>query len=135
MQAQDSRAKVLLIVGEEQIGSDLSDALESLGYSVTDVITSVDRPLRDGPDISAEIVILDLELKAGLDPIAAGQLIRTRCDRPVIYLADDADQAKRVALLGAGSPYVMWPFLPYCLHDAIQEVIASCKVSVDPVYQ
>lgn len=122
-----------MIVEDEQLGSDLLDTLEALGYSMTNVITSVDRPLRDGADISAEIVIVDLELKADLDPITAGQLIRTRCDRPVIYLADDSDQAEKVVLLGAGSAYVMWPFLPHCLHDAIQEVLEPCEMPVGQI--
>ena len=119
-----AQQKVLLIVEGAEIGNDLADTLETLGYTVADILTSAKPPLESGYDLEADIVVLDLQVKNTPDPVGAGQLISRRWSRPVIYLADDTEQADRVIRDGYGSLFVMWPFPPAVLDTAIHESLA-----------
>ena len=113
--------RVLLIVDGAEIGNDLADTLETLGYTVADILTSAKPPLESGYDLQADVVVLDLQVRDTADPIGAGQLISRRWNRPVIYLTDDTRQSDRVTRDGCGALFVMWPFPPDVLDTAIQE--------------
>jgi DNA-binding response OmpR family regulator len=115
----------LLIVEQAEIGNDLADTLEILGYTVTDILTSAKPPLESAYDLEADVVVLDLQVKDTADPVGAGRLISRRWERPVIYLVDDTQQADRVSRDGCGALFVMWPFSPDVLDTAIQEGLAS----------
>ncbi len=116
--------RVLLIAEHAEIGNDLADTLEILGYRVTDILTSADQPLEVGYDLEADVVILDLQVKGALDPVGVGQRIRLRWSRPVIYLTDNSEQADEVSRDGCGALFVMWPFPPDVLDTAIQQALS-----------
>ena len=125
-----AQQKVLLIVEGAEIGNDLADALETLGYTVADILTSAKRPMESDYDLEADVVVLDLQVKDTPDPVGAGQLISRRWNLPVIYLTNDTEQADRVIRDGRGALFVMWPFPPAVLDTAIHESLAR-KVRLD----
>lgn len=120
-----AQQRVLLIAEHTEIGNDLADTLEMLGYRVTDILTSAERPLESDYDLEADIVILDLQVKGAVDPVGVGQRIRGRWSRPLIYLTDDTKQADAVSRDGCGALFVMWPFPPEILDTAIQQSLSS----------
>jgi DNA-binding response OmpR family regulator len=119
-----AQQRVLLIAEQAEIANDLADTLEALGYEVADILTSAKQPLESDYDLEADVVLLDLRVKDTDDPVAVGQLISRRWNRPVIYLADDAQQADQVSRNGCGASFVMWPFPPAVLDSAMQESLA-----------
>lgn len=123
--------RVLLIAEHAEIGDDLADTLEILGYSVTDILTSAERPLESDYDLDADVVILDLQVKGTADLVGVGQRIRGRWGRPVIYLADNTEQAHLVSRDGCGALFVMWPFPPAVLDTAIQQSLSTQKLLRD----
>ena len=125
--------RVLLIVDGTEIGNDLADTLETLGYTVADILTSAKQPLERGYHLEADVVVLDLQVRDTADPIGAGQLISRRWNRPVIYLTDDTQQSDQVTREGCGALFVMWPFSADVLDTAIQESLARIARSGDYV--
>jgi len=119
-----AQRKVLLIVEGAELGNDLADALETLGYTVADLLTSAKPPMESDYDLEADVVVLDLQVKDTPDPVGAGQLISRRWNLPVIYLTNDTEQADRVIRDGRGALFVMWPFPPAVLDTAIHESLA-----------
>jgi hypothetical protein len=115
----------LLIVEQTEIGNDLADSLELLGYSVVETLTSAELPPDRSCSLEADVVLVDLEVEGEADPVAAGRLVRERWNVPVVYLANDARQAKRVIREGDDVPYVMWPFPSCALNDAIEQVLTA----------
>lgn len=75
-------------------------SLESLGYAIDDILTSEQPPLEGAFQLNAGVVIVDVELKGGLEAIQAGRLIGARWGRPIVYLVDDVQQADRVDGVG-----------------------------------
>lgn len=122
-----SIARILLLVEGDQIGLDLGDLLETLGYSVDDILTSASVVFAKDFQFKSDLVVVDLELQPEIDPIEAGRLIEARWLCPIVYLADDVQQANRVAELGGGAPHVMWPFAPGPFDEAIQTALGRCS--------
>lgn len=126
--------KVLLLIAEELIGADLEDTFEILGYSVTEVLTSLGRPLDGDYELDAHVVVIDLELQGRLDPIQVGRRIRERWNRPIVYLTDNLDQAERVAQFGDGARNVMWPFVAQALDDAVQAALRAGQTTAETTH-
>jgi DNA-binding response OmpR family regulator len=122
-----------LVVEHLQIGNDLADALEILGYQVTDILTSAGQLLESGSNFEADVVVLDLQVQDEGDLVGAGQLIHERWNRPVVYLTDDVQQADCVNRAGCGALFVMWPFHPEELDTAIQESLNLESIAAGPV--
>lgn len=119
--------RILLVVEDDLIGRDLADSLESLGYSVDDILTSELAPLEEDFRLRSDVVLVDLELRGEIEPLEAGLLIGARWHRPIVYLVDEVQQADRVTQLGAGAPHVMWPFVPGVLDQAIRSALVKCS--------
>ena len=85
--------RILVVEDEELIAESLSLALESLGYEVIAVLSSGEEAVAQTEQTHPDIVLMDIRLEGDIDGIEAAEIIRGRCDVPLIYLTGYADDA------------------------------------------
>ena len=115
------KASILIVEDEEIIAQDIWEMLEQLGYHVLAVADSGEKALKIVAETGPDLVLMDIELKGGMDGVAAAHQIRRHFDIPVVYVTGSADEktlqrAKVTAPLG----FVVKPFKIRDLHSSIE---------------
>ena len=83
-----SRIRILIVAGDEGVRAELRASVSSLGHPVCGAVGCAREALANAERCSPELAVLD----CGLDE-AAAERIRSRCDIPVVVVADAADEA------------------------------------------
>ena len=115
------KASILIVEDEESIAQDIWEMLEQLGYHVLAVTDSGEEALKKIAETGPDLVLMDIQLKGGMDGVAAAHQIRRHFDIPVVYVTGSADKktlqrAKVTAPLG----FVVKPFQIRDLHSSIE---------------
>jgi len=88
-----SKIKVAIVEDDFIISHDISANLQELGYEVTGIYESGTEAIagirRDTPDI----ILMDINLKGGIDGIETTEIIRNTWDIPVIYITGSTDRS------------------------------------------
>ena len=114
-------ASILIVEDEESIVQDMWEMLEQLGCQVVGVADSGEEALRKIAESSPDLVLMDIQLKGGMDGVETSDQIRRRFDIPVVYVSGAVDnktlqRAKETAPLG----FVVKPFRKKDLHSSIE---------------
>lgn len=115
------KARILVVEDEGLVAAQIRETLEGLGYDVPAVAATGANALERLSEIEPDLVLMDIQLKGGMNGIEAAQRMRARLDVPVVYLTAFSDtetleQAKLTDPLG----YVLKPFDERSLHATIQ---------------
>lgn len=113
--------KVMVVEDDRIIAGHIQVTLNSLGYSVTALVSSgeeaVKKAVRDNPDI----VLMDIVLKGEMDGVEAASLIRSRLGIPIVFLTAFSDQKiLERAKLTEPFGYLIKPFEDRELHSVLQ---------------
>src|SRR3954447_17041452 len=93
MSAQARRASVLIVEDEGIVAQDLQHTLADLGYDALPVVSSGEEAIAYAGEKCPDIVLMDIQIKGGLDGIQTADILKKRFDLPVVYLTAHADEA------------------------------------------
>ena len=118
--------KILIVEDELIIATDLGDILESLGYEVCGDAISAREALELINEQSPDLVLLDIQIKGGMDGIELAGIIRSEFRIPFIFLTSHADastlqRAKEVKPYG----YIVKPFQEKNIRAAIEIALGN----------
>lgn len=104
-------SRILIVEDERIVARDLRDSLEGLGYEVVDIVSTGEKAIESAGSSGADLVLMDIILKGGVDGVSASREIRNRYDIPVVYLTAHTD-IKTVDRVKETEPYgyVVKPF-------------------------
>jgi diguanylate cyclase (GGDEF)-like protein/PAS domain S-box-containing protein len=85
--------RILIVEDESIVALDLANSLETMGYSVVGRVARGLDAIQSAVDLRPDLVLMDIHLKGEMDGIEAAEVIRARCDIPIIFLTAHADAA------------------------------------------
>jgi PAS domain S-box-containing protein len=119
-----AQARILVVEDERIIALDIKKCLEGLGYSVPALAASGAEAVQRAAETRPDLVLMDIQLKKGMDGIAAARQIRMRFDIPVVYLTSYADEATlERAKLAEPFGYLLKPFAQRELHTTLETAL------------
>jgi PAS domain S-box-containing protein len=115
------KARILVVEDEGLVAAQIKETLEGLGYTVPAVAATGAAALERLAEIEPDLVLMDIQLKGGMNGIETAQRMHARLDVPVVYLtafsdSETLEEAKLTDPLG----YVLKPFDERSLHATIQ---------------
>jgi signal transduction histidine kinase len=112
---------ILIVEDENIVALDMRMRLESMGYSVVDIVDSGSLAVERAAALRPDLVLMDIKLKGDRDGIDAAGQLRERTEVPVIFVTAFTDErtlerAKRASPYG----YIVKPFHERELRIAIE---------------
>jgi PAS domain S-box-containing protein len=116
-----TNARILVVEDERLVATDISQCLRQLGYEVIATAVSAVDALRQAVRKTPDLVLMDIQLKGGIDGVQAAEALHERIDIPVVYLTSFGDnetveRAKHTFPAG----YVLKPFDDRSLKIAVE---------------
>ena len=113
--------RILVVEDGLIMAHDIEARLRKMNYDVVGIAGSGDEAVRKAKDLSPDLVLMDVNLKGGVDGIHAAELIRGRADIPVVYVTGYSDdQTLRRARATDPFGYILKPFEERELHGTIE---------------
>jgi diguanylate cyclase (GGDEF)-like protein/PAS domain S-box-containing protein len=105
--------KVNILIGENELifPPDIQSSLEREGYVVVGHINTAESAIQLAGDLHPDLVLMDIDLKGGMDGVEAARQIGARFDLPVVFQAASPDPTVLARALQAqpygyiGKPY------------------------------
>lgn len=111
MPVNPDRPRILVTEDEVIVARDISTQLAAMGYEPVGIASDADEALRMTQELHPDLVLMDIQLGAGMDGISAAGLIRTRHQIPVVFLsAYSAEDILHRAKLTEPFGYILKPF-------------------------
>ncbi|HEY9597303.1 MAG TPA: ATP-binding protein [Cyanophyceae cyanobacterium] len=125
-------AKKILIVEDELIPAyDLSENLEYLGYSVTEIVDSGEAAIQQVRENPPDLILMDIKLKGEISGIQAAELIHEHDDIPIIYLTAYSDETTLTqAALTSPYGYLTKPIKPEDLRATLSIALSRHEEDV-----
>lgn len=123
--------KILIVEDEMIIAANISLQLTELGYEVIGILPRGEEAFAHIKEEMPDIILMDIQLKGGLDGVETAQLIQVKYDIPIIYLtANNNDSHFDRAKETHPYAFISKPFKNLDLQRAIEltvEIIAAEK--------
>lgn len=116
-----AKARILVVEDELLVATDIAECLQQLGYEVAATAVSAVDALRQAVRKTPDLVLMDIQLKGGIDGVQAAEALHERIDIPVVYLTSFADSEtveRTKHTFPAG--YVLKPFDDCSLKIAVE---------------
>jgi PAS domain S-box-containing protein len=132
-----AKAKIMIVEDERITAEDLKGALENVGYTVVDLISSGEDAVEKAGKLRPDIVLMDIRLEGEMDGIKAAEEIREHYGMPVIYLTaySDVNTVQRAKItepsgyiLKEPFGFIRKPFEESELHTAIEITLYRHKI-------
>ena len=81
-----TNASILIVEDEQIVAMDIRNTLENNGFVVTGQTDRGDESIKKAGDLHPDLVLMDINLRGGVDGIEAAIQIRAQFDIPVIFL-------------------------------------------------
>lgn len=122
--------KVLIVEDEGVVALDITQELESAGYSVVGHVVSGEAAVAKAGELRPDIVLMDIHIQGEMDGIAAAEQITSRFNIPIIFVTAHADEATlQRAKLTRPYGYVIKPFEPNELRANIEIALHRYKAA------
>ncbi len=120
---------ILVVEDESIVSMDIQDRLRRLGYTVAGAASTGRDAIIKAEKLKPALVLMDIQLKGGMDGIEAAEEIRRGHDIPVIFLTAFADTATlaRAKLTGPFG-YITKPFEEKDLRTSIEIAINNHRM-------
>ena len=124
-----AKSKIMIVEDEWITADDIRMSLQSLGYTVSSVVSSGEEAIKKAEGDRPDLVLMDIVLKGEMDGIEAASQIRSCYNIPIIYLTAYADEkilerAKITEPFG----YIVKPFVNEDLKIAIEIALYKHRV-------
>ncbi|AFZ25510.1 PAS domain S-box [Cylindrospermum stagnale PCC 7417] len=115
----------LLIVEDEFIlAVNLQESLETLGYTVIDIVDSGEAAIEKATELLPDLILMDIRLRGEMDGIQAAEQIWNRLQIPIIYITGHSDKSTvERATLTLPFGYILKPIKEQELYVAIQTAL------------
>ncbi len=125
----ETRTKILVVEDERIVGEDIKRSLESLGYSVTQVVSSGQDAMAAIDQTRPDLILMDIVIQGDLTGIETADRIRSSYDIPVVYLTAYADD-KTLERAKITEPYgfILKPFDDRELHSIIEMALYKHQI-------
>ncbi len=124
-----AKSKIMIVEDEGITADDIRMSLQSLGYTVSSVVSSGEEAIKKAEGDRPDLVLMDIVLKGEMDGIEAASQIRSCYDIPIIYLTAYADQKiLERARITEPFGYIVKPFVNEDLKIAIEIALYKHRV-------
>jgi signal transduction histidine kinase len=125
------RPTILVVEDEMIVARDIQLQLEVLGYQPVGHATQGEQAVALCAALRPDLVLMDIQLKGGMDGIAAAQAIRTQFALPVVFLtAFASDDILARAKLTSPYGYIFKPFAERELRTVIEMALYKHQTEV-----
>lgn len=87
-----SATRILIVEDEQIVALDIEMHLRKYGYSVVGMFASAEEALRELPNLTPDLVLMDIKLQGRMDGLEAASRIKDDFGIPVILLTANADE-------------------------------------------
>ena len=121
--------KILIVEDEAIVAEDIRNSLQSLGYTISAVVSSGEEVITKIEEDKPDLVLMDIVLKGDIDGIEAASQIHSRFNIPVVYLTAFADK-KTIERAKLTEPfgYIIKPFEDRELHTTVEMALYKHKM-------
>jgi two-component system, response regulator PdtaR len=118
---KNKKMNVLIVEDEIIIALDLKFTVENLGFSISGIFSSGEESIAKVPDISPDIILMDIKLNGKIDGICAAIKIYNKHNIPSIFLTAYNDE-KTIKKMNKSDLFysISKPFSEYELSDTIK---------------
>jgi len=121
--------KILIVEDEIIVADYIRKILQYKGYSVPSIASSCENALKEIEDKNPDLVLMDIELKGGMDGIETAKIIHSRFNIPVVFLTADSDENfLEQAKITEPFEYIIKPFNERDLHANIEIALYKHKM-------
>lgn len=125
--------KILIVEDEAIVSLDIKNALEKLGYEITNRVTNYTDAIQSVKNNIPELIFMDINLKNSKDGIETAEDILTVQYIPIIYLTAYSDEETiSRAILTDPVGYVIKPFKREDLQIAVKLGMSKVKSRENP---
>ena len=96
--------KILIVDADERGAAKLTECLDGLGHSVCGVVACGRQAMATAGNTRPDLALVDLGLDGEVTGVAAGELLASRFDVPVVYLTDGGELLQRAAASNREQP-------------------------------
>ncbi|MFZ3166681.1 MAG: PAS domain S-box protein [Candidatus Methanoperedens sp.] len=120
----------ILIVEDEGIEAlSLQHSLISMGYTVTDIVSTGEEAVIKAEEMRPDLVLMDIMLQGEIDGVTAAEQIHVRFNIPVIFITAYADEdTLQRAKMTEPYGYLVKPFQERELHISVDMAIYKHKM-------
>ncbi len=127
--AQEPRKQILVVEDEGLIADDLQRRLERMGYSAPAIASTGLEAIQCAQSTPFDLVLMDIRLKGEIDGIATAELLKSKCQAPVVYLTAYADQDTfDRAMMTEPLGYVLKPITDGRLSTTVQVALYTAEM-------
>ncbi len=124
-----ANTRIMIVEDEWITAEDIRMSLQSLGYTITSMVTSGEEAIKNAEKDRPDLVLMDIMLKGEMDGIEAASQIRSSYDIPIIYLTAYADEKiLERARITEPFGYIVKPFVNEDLKIAIEIALYKHRV-------
>lgn len=104
-------ARILIVEDEFIVAADLQMRVRHLGHEVAGVATNGEEAIRKAMEMRPDLLLLDIQLKDGIDGIAVAKRVQKQLDVPIVFMTaySDSETLQRAKQIGPCG-YVLKPF-------------------------
>jgi CheY-like chemotaxis protein len=119
-----SRPAILIIEDDFFVATHLESMLAELEHTVCGIASTPQAAIRDSIAVSADLILVDINLGADIDGVETARLIRAQRDVAVIFVTayNDARTLERIGTAFPGVPVLSKPVALVQLAEAIRRV-------------
>lgn len=119
-----SEIRLLIVEDEYILALNLQESLESLGYTVLDIVDSAEMAIEIAAQQRPSLVLMDIRLRGEMDGIQAAEHIWRQFQIPVVYVTGHSDKSTvERATLTFPFGYILKPVREKELYVAIQTAL------------
>jgi CheY-like chemotaxis protein len=121
------KPRVLIVEDDAMIAWDMSLSLEAAGFQVCGIVSNGAAALERASDDVPDVVLMDVNLKEGMDGIETARAIRERrAETPIIFVTGfgDPETSARIRAVNPNG-YLLKPVMPEELEAAIVRALET----------
>jgi hypothetical protein len=117
--------RILVVEDEYILAINLQESLESLGYTVPDIVDSAEAAIEKATELRPNLILMDIRLRGEMDGIEAAEQIWNSLQIPIIYVTGHSDKSTvERAMLTLPFGYILKPIREQELYVAIQTALS-----------
>lgn len=129
---QKLKPKILIAENERMIAIDIKNSLHRISCEVIGIVSSGEEVIRKVNEKKPDLILMDITLDGSLDGIETAEILSSKCDIPVIYLADYSDrETLQRAKITEPYGYLVKPFDSREIEIAIEMAFIKRGVSFE----
>jgi diguanylate cyclase (GGDEF)-like protein/PAS domain S-box-containing protein len=125
-----TKANILIVEDGSIFPEDIQNSLEKDGYSVAGHADTAEAAIRLAGDLHPDLILMDIDLKGGLDGIEAACQIRARFDLPTVFQSASTDPSSLERLCQADPDgYIVKPYEEHELLIVMELALAKFEAN------